>query len=57
MNMIISESLRLYPPVIQLVKKAERESRLGKLIVPTNIDSVIPIVALHHDPQIWGQDA
>ncbi|XP_062017528.1 cytochrome P450 CYP749A22-like [Rosa rugosa] len=57
MNMIINESLRLYPPVIQLVKKAERESRLGKLIVPANIDLVIPTLALHHDPQIWGQDA
>ncbi|PRQ30535.1 putative 11-oxo-beta-amyrin 30-oxidase [Rosa chinensis] len=57
MNMIINESLRLYPPVIQLVKKAERESRLGKLIVPANIDLVIPNLALHHDPQIWGQDA
>ncbi|KAL6198870.1 hypothetical protein ACLB2K_028658 [Fragaria x ananassa] len=57
MNMIINESLRLYPPVIELVKKAEREVRLGKLIVPANIDLVIPIVALHHDTQIWGQDA
>ncbi|KAM5586749.1 cytochrome P450 CYP749A22-like [Rosa sericea] len=57
MNMIINESLRLYPPVIQLVKKAERESRLGKLIVPANIDLVIPTLALHHDRQIWGQDA
>ncbi|XP_024159147.1 cytochrome P450 CYP749A22 [Rosa chinensis] len=56
MNMIINESLRLYPPVSQLVKKAERKSRLGKLIVPANIDLVIPTVALHHDPQIWGQD-
>ncbi|XP_004295657.1 PREDICTED: cytochrome P450 734A1-like [Fragaria vesca subsp. vesca] len=57
MNMIINESLRLYPPVIELVKKAEREVRLGKLIVPANIDLVIPIVALYHDTQIWGQDA
>ncbi|XP_004295655.1 PREDICTED: cytochrome P450 734A1-like [Fragaria vesca subsp. vesca] len=57
MNMIINESLRLYPPVIQLVKRTEREVRLGKFIVPANIDLVIPIVALHHDPEIWGQDA
>ncbi|XP_004295658.1 PREDICTED: secologanin synthase-like [Fragaria vesca subsp. vesca] len=57
MNMIINESLRLYPPVTQLIKRTEREVRLGKLIVPADIDLVIPIVALHHDTQIWGQDA
>ncbi|XP_040375368.1 cytochrome P450 CYP749A22-like isoform X2 [Rosa chinensis] len=56
MNMILNESLRLYPPVSQLTKITERESRLGKLIVPANIDVVIPTLALHHDPQTWGQD-
>ncbi|KAK9934964.1 hypothetical protein M0R45_022084 [Rubus argutus] len=55
--MIINESLRLYPPVIQLVRKTGREVRLGKLIVPANLQLIIPNVAFHYDPQIWGQDA
>ncbi|XP_021815105.1 cytochrome P450 CYP749A22-like [Prunus avium] len=30
--------------------------RLGKLIVPSNLELDVSILALHHDPQIWGQD-
>ncbi|KAL6192914.1 hypothetical protein ACLB2K_034000 [Fragaria x ananassa] len=57
MSMIINESLRLYPPVIQLVRKTGREVRLGKFILPANIQVLIPNVAFHHDPQIWGPEA
>ncbi|XP_061993264.1 cytochrome P450 CYP749A22-like [Rosa rugosa] len=57
MSMIINESLRLYPPVIQFVRKPGREVRLGKFILPANIQLVIPNVAFHHDPQIWGPEA
>ncbi|PQQ17077.1 cytochrome P450 CYP749A22 [Prunus yedoensis var. nudiflora] len=46
MSMIINETLR----------RVEREVRLGKLIVPSNLDLDVSIIALHHDPQIWGQD-
>ncbi|KAK9921909.1 hypothetical protein M0R45_030402 [Rubus argutus] len=56
-SMIINEALRLYPPVVQLVRKTGREVRLGKLVVPANVQLVIPTVAFHYDPQIWGQDA
>lgn len=54
--MIFNESLRLYPPVIGLERKVEREVRLGNLILPANLNFYIPNLALHHDPQIWGQD-
>ncbi|KAK9921904.1 hypothetical protein M0R45_030397 [Rubus argutus] len=57
MNMIINEALRLYPPVIQLSRKTGREVRLGKLVVPANVQLVIPTVAFTMIPQIWGQDA
>ena len=57
MNMIINESLRLYPPVVAMSRKVEREVRLGNLDLPANIMVEIPILALHHDPQIWGDDA
>ncbi|PQP91688.1 uncharacterized protein Pyn_09761 [Prunus yedoensis var. nudiflora] len=56
MSMIINEALRLYPPAVSVVRNVEREVRLGKLIVPSNLDVVVSIVAVHHDPQIWGQD-
>ncbi|XP_059655640.1 cytochrome P450 CYP749A22-like isoform X2 [Cornus florida] len=56
MNMIINESLRLYPPVVSSVRKAKHEVKLGKFIVPANTVLQIPPLAFHHDPQIWGED-
>ncbi|KAI8527475.1 hypothetical protein RHMOL_Rhmol12G0078400 [Rhododendron molle] len=56
MSMILNETLRLYPPVISLLRRVEREVRLGKLIVPANTYVMVPLLALHHDPEIWGQD-
>ncbi|KAK9932400.1 hypothetical protein M0R45_019639 [Rubus argutus] len=56
MSMIINESLRLYPPVIVLRRKVDMEVRLGNLIVPANVELLVPNLALHHEPQIWGQD-
>ncbi|KAK9921875.1 hypothetical protein M0R45_030369 [Rubus argutus] len=56
MSLIINETLRLYPPVVQLARKTRREVRLGKIIVPANVELVIPNLAFHHDSQIWGQD-
>ncbi|KAK9932872.1 hypothetical protein M0R45_020094 [Rubus argutus] len=56
MSMIINESLRLYPPSFVIPWRAEREVRLGKLIVPANVELVFSILSLHHEPQFWGLD-
>ncbi|KAJ0094970.1 hypothetical protein Patl1_16642 [Pistacia atlantica] len=55
-SMIINESLRLYSPTA-LSRKTNKEVKLGKLLVPANIEILIPILAVHHDPKIWGEDA
>lgn len=57
MNMIIHESLRLYPPVTVTERKSTKEARLGKFVLPANIKIITPILPLHHDPTIWGDDA
>ncbi|KAF7123836.1 hypothetical protein RHSIM_Rhsim12G0072200 [Rhododendron simsii] len=56
MTMILNETLRLYSPVINLLRRVEREVKLGKLIIPANTEFYLPLLALHHDPEIWGQD-
>ncbi|PON79756.1 Cytochrome P450, E-class, group I [Parasponia andersonii] len=56
MGLIINESLRLYAPASAITRRVDREVRLGKLNLPANIDFFVPILALHHDPQIWGED-
>ncbi|XP_050373901.1 cytochrome P450 CYP749A22-like [Argentina anserina] len=57
MSMIINETLRLYPPATLLRRKVAREVRLGKLLLPANVELLVTPLALHHDPQLWGQDA
>lgn len=56
MALIINESLRLYPPVIGLDRDSTSEARLGGLVLKANTWVYIPILALHSDPQIWGED-
>ncbi|KAM0058460.1 putative 11-oxo-beta-amyrin 30-oxidase [Helianthus debilis subsp. tardiflorus] len=56
-GIIINETLRLYPPGIAIIRKNEREVKLGNLIVPANIILNVPVLALHHDGDIWGGDA
>ncbi|KAE8690948.1 CYP749A22 protein [Hibiscus syriacus] len=55
-TMIINETLRLYPPANSTPRKVEREVRVGKLVVPTGLEVDIRFLALHHDPDLWGDD-
>ncbi|BFG16866.1 hypothetical protein CerSpe_031400 [Prunus speciosa] len=55
-SMILNESLRLYPPVVSLVRETDKEVRLGKMVVPANVEVLVPNLSLHHDPKYWGED-
>lgn len=56
MNMIIEESLRLYPPVAAIKRKVDKQAKLGNLTLPPGMELYISPLALHHDPTIWGDD-
>ncbi|GMJ03743.1 PHYB ACTIVATION TAGGED SUPPRESSOR 1 [Hibiscus trionum] len=56
MNMIINETLRLYAPVAAVIRKVGKGIRLGKLVLPADMEILIPILTLHHEPQLWGDD-
>ncbi|KAK8259208.1 hypothetical protein V6Z11_D13G041200 [Gossypium hirsutum] len=56
MTMIINETLRLYPPLSGVIREVGREVQLGKLVLPTHSEVDMRIIALHHDPDLWGDD-
>ncbi|TYH90362.1 hypothetical protein ES332_A13G043100v1 [Gossypium tomentosum] len=55
-TMIINETLRLYPPLSGVIREVGREVQLGKLVLPTHSEVDMRIIALHHDPDLWGDD-
>ncbi|CAN6441931.1 unnamed protein product [Victoria cruziana] len=57
MSMILNESLRLYPPVVATIRRAKSDVPLGPYRIPAGMELLIPILAVHHDPRLWGSDA
>ncbi|XP_077233281.1 cytochrome P450 734A1-like [Tasmannia lanceolata] len=56
-GMIIDESLRLYSPTPSLLREVHKDIMLGKLHVPSGTQLYIPLIAVHHNAEIWGEDA
>ncbi|WOG96639.1 hypothetical protein DCAR_0415975 [Daucus carota subsp. sativus] len=57
LNMILNETLRLYPPVVATIRRPKVDLELGSCKVPHGTELLIPILAVHHDQAIWGNDA
>lgn len=55
--MILKESLRLYTPASLFAKEAFTDMKLGDLFIPKGLSVWIPVLAIHHDKNIWGEDA
>lgn len=55
--MILNESLRLYPPIIATIRRAKSDVELGGYQIPRGTEILVPILAVHHDQAIWGNDA
>ncbi|KAL5655894.1 hypothetical protein ACJX0J_035213, partial [Zea mays] len=56
-TMILYEVLRLYPPVVFLSRRTYKEMELGGIKYPSGVSLLLPIIFIHHDPNIWGKDA
>ncbi|XP_027078123.1 cytokinin hydroxylase-like [Coffea eugenioides] len=57
LNMVINESLRLYPPASVLPRMAFEDIKLGDLHIPKGLSMWIPVLAIHHSEELWGEDA
>ncbi|EPS57598.1 hypothetical protein M569_17219, partial [Genlisea aurea] len=57
LNMVINESLRLYPPAALLPRTAFEDIQLDDLHIPKGLSIWIPVLAIHHSEEIWGEDA
>ncbi|KAL6615620.1 hypothetical protein ACP70R_037890 [Stipagrostis hirtigluma subsp. patula] len=56
-TMILYEVLRLYPPAISFNRKTYKEMEIGDVKYPAGVIVELPILFIHHDNDIWGNDA
>ncbi|CAH8360903.1 unnamed protein product [Eruca vesicaria subsp. sativa] len=57
MNMVLMESLRLYGPVIKMVREATQDMKIGHLDIPKGTSIILPFLKMHTDKAVWGEDA
>lgn len=57
LNLVINETLRLYPPATVLPRMALEDIKLGDLHIPKGLSIWIPVLAIHHSKDLWGEDA
>ncbi|GAB2210827.1 hypothetical protein Droror1_Dr00016113 [Drosera rotundifolia] len=57
LNLVIIESMRLYPPATVLPRMAFEDIKLGDLFIPKGLSIWIPVLAINHSKELWGEDA
>ncbi|KAK9131360.1 hypothetical protein Sjap_011847 [Stephania japonica] len=55
-TMILYEVLRLYPPVVEFYRHSCKTIKVGNVSLPPGVDLTLPILLLHHDRDLWGED-
>ncbi|XP_068338705.1 cytochrome P450 CYP72A219-like [Pyrus communis] len=56
-TMILHEVLRLYPAVTLMTRTTSKETQLSKYSLPAGVEVALPTLLVHHDKQLWGDDA
>ncbi|KAK9089301.1 hypothetical protein Scep_028383 [Stephania cephalantha] len=55
-TMILNEVMRVYPPVALLLRNSHKEMQVGKITLPAGVQIGLPILLVHHDRDLWGDD-
>ncbi|KAL5142384.1 Cytochrome P450 714A2 [Glycine soja] len=56
MKWVMNEVLRLYPTAPNVQRQAREDIQVDNLTVPNGTNMWIDVVAMHHDPALWGND-
>ncbi|XP_022734586.1 cytokinin hydroxylase-like [Durio zibethinus] len=56
MGWVMNEVLRLYSPAPNAQRQAREDIKVDNLVIPNGTNMWIDVVAMHHDPAIWGDD-
>ncbi|GAB2258810.1 hypothetical protein Droror1_Dr00014970 [Drosera rotundifolia] len=56
-TMIINEVLRLYPVVASLVRSIDEPTKLKDITLLPGMTLNLPVIFVHRDPEIWGDNA
>lgn len=55
LDCVIKESQRLDPPAAMVNRECHEDYHLNGMCIPAGTEVVIPIYALHHDPDAWDE--
>lgn len=52
---VLKETMRLYPPVPTIAKRAEEDLKLGQFEIPAGAEVAIGLFQIHRDPEYWSE--
>ncbi|XP_063286195.1 cytochrome P450 3A4-like [Pelobates fuscus] len=55
LDMVINETLRLYPAASRIERVCKKTTNINGVTIPQGVVTVIPVYALHRDPDIWPE--
>ena len=55
--MILLEVLRLYPPLVHMIRATHKKTQLGRFSLPAGVEIGLPTLLIHRDKEWWGDDA
>lgn len=55
LDMVINESLRLFPPFGRIDRVCKKTSVVHGVTIPKGMLVMVPVYALHHDPELWPE--